>query len=185
MILEQCVRCWFLPASREGAAEHQARSGGHANLGAVTDNVISIRDARTDQLECFHEMEQDEGSRRYIIPYSVNKHRREFDKENVIYKSVFDEQRRLIGFVILVLDEDTRSIEQRRIVIAPKGRTYGSRALGLIEEICKQELGRERIWLDVFVFNQRARHVYENAGYTMCGMAEYRGEPLTVYEKSV
>ena len=72
-----------------------------------------------------------------------------------------------------------------RIVVAHKGRTYGSRAVALVERVCKEELGRERIWLDVFEFNPRARRVYENGGFRFFGTKRFQGKVLRLYEKAI
>ena len=154
-------------------------------MGAITDGVITLADTTEDQLEIFHAMEKDEDTVPYIIPYSVEEHRHEFNRNDVIYKSVYDDKSELIGFVILVLDPDEDSIEFVRIVIAEKGKSYGSRAVALIDQVCKQELGRQRVWLDVFEFNQRAQHVYESLGYQFFGTRDYEGKVLKLYQKEV
>ena len=121
----------------------------------------------------------------YILSYSVDKHREEFSRDDVVYKSVYDDQSELVGFVILILDPDGHSVEFGRIVIAQKGKSYGSRTVSLIERVCREELGRQRVWLDVFEFNQRAQHVYEGSGYRYFGSREHDGTVLKLSEKEV
>ena len=153
--------------------------------GTVTDGVIQIADAGKDQLDHFQLMEQAEDSRSFIIPYSKEKHGQEFNRGNVLYKSVSNDQNELVGFIILLLDGDGHSVELRRIVIADKGKTYGSRAMRLIERVVRDELERDRIWLDVYEFNRRAQHVYENSGYRLTGTTEFEGQILKLYEKFI
>lgn len=154
-------------------------------MSTVTDGVVTLADANKDQLELFHAMEKDEETLPYIISYSVERHKQDFNRNDAIYKSVYDDQSELVGFVILILDPDGHSVEFGRIVIAQKGKSYGSRAVALIEQVCKEELGRRRIWLDVFEFNQRAQRVYESKGYQFFGTRDYQGKALKLYQKEV
>jgi RimJ/RimL family protein N-acetyltransferase len=48
---------------------------------------------------------------------------------------------------------------------ADTGHGYGTDALAILLEFGFGELRLERMWLDVFAFNERARHVYERLGF--------------------
>ncbi len=48
---------------------------------------------------------------------------------------------------------------------ADTSRGYGSEAIGALLEFGFGELRLERIWLDVYADNERARHVYERLGF--------------------
>jgi RimJ/RimL family protein N-acetyltransferase len=114
----------------------------------------------------------------------LDRHEKEFAKPDVIYKSIWRGGQH-IGFLILVLDSDARSVELRRIVVAESGRGYGKRVVSMIDDICRDELGRVRVWLDVFETNDRARHVYEQCGYRRFGKSEHEGRSFLLYEKAV
>jgi RimJ/RimL family protein N-acetyltransferase len=61
---------------------------------------------------------------------------------------------------------------------ADTGQGYGSDALGALLGFGFGELRLERIWLDVYDFNDRARHVYERVGFVHEGTlrrAMFRG----------
>ena len=154
-------------------------------MSTITDGVITLADTTEDQLEIFHTMEKDEDTLPYIIPYSVERHRQEFSRNDVVYKSVYNDKSKLIGFVILILEADGHSVEFVRIVITQKGKSYGSRAVALIDRVCKEELGRRRVWLDVFEFNRRAQHVYDSMGYQFFGTRDYEGKVLKLYQKEI
>jgi diamine N-acetyltransferase len=69
------------------------------------------------------------------------------------------------GHIILCgLKSPNRSLELKRIVITQPGQGLGRRVMD--EILCKafDELSAHRLWLDVFVHNARARHVYRSAG---------------------
>jgi len=144
-----------------------------------------IDDSKEDEIETIHKMERSEDTETFVIPYSLEKHREEFAKEDIRYKSIYDSKGSLIGFMILVLDPDDRSLEFRRIVISERGKGYGKRAVKLVDRISKEELDRSRLWLDVFDYNERGRHIYESNGYTAVGTSQFEGEKLCVYEKTV
>lgn len=128
-------------------------------------------------------MEQEAATARYIIPYTLERHEAEFLKVNLIYRSIYRCDHELVGFLILVLDDDGISLEFRRIVIREKGKGFGKRAVALIDAIATNELSRPHIWLDVFDFNDRGRHIYSQHGYNFVSQTECNGKTLYLYEK--
>jgi len=62
------------------------------------------------------------------------------------------------------------------------GRGVGQRAVQLVGELCRNELGRIRVWLDVFEADTRARHIYEKCGYRLFGRSAHEGRTLLLYE---
>ncbi len=71
-----------------------------------------------------------------------------------------------VGFVIL-RSLGTESIELKRIAISDKGRGYGRDAMRLVKEAAFGDLGANRLWLDVYDFNERAQAVYEAEGFVI------------------
>jgi RimJ/RimL family protein N-acetyltransferase len=149
----------------------------------LPEHELLIRNTKCDELVPICDMERGK-ARNFIIPYSLDRHMAEFERSEVLYKTIW-RAGRTIGFLILVLDSDARSVEFRRIVISEPGRGYGKRVVGMVDEICRNELGRGRIWLDVFETNERARHVYEQCGYRRFGKSEYKERTLLLYERVV
>ncbi|MCE8016155.1 GNAT family N-acetyltransferase [Halomonas sp. MCCC 1A17488] len=145
--------------------------------------ALTLEDVLFEELKIIGAMEAGE-ARDYIIPYSLEKHQQEYAKSAVIYKAVRN-GKVLVGFVMLALDPDGVSVELRRIVVSAPGRGIGVRVLEGIRELCRSELGRKRIWLDVFETNHRARHVYEKVGYSCFGKTEHDGRTLLLYETLV
>lgn len=149
-----------------------------------SDGVVSIVATRSEELPEIQAMERDDDTDPYILAYSLDKHRHEFSREDIRYKSIYVSER-IVGFVILVLDPDGRSVELARIVIAEKGASYGTRTMGLVEQVCTEELGRSRMWLDVFDYNARAQRVYRKCGYRLFGHKEHQGQRLELLEKEL
>ena len=151
----------------------------------LSDDVITIDDTRQEEVPAIVAMESHDDAAEFVTQFPAERHRRDLRDPGVVYKSVYDESRALIGFIILVLDPDGSSVELRRIVVKPKGKGYGQRAMALIDHVCRDEIGRRRIWLDVFEFNPRAMRTYELSGYRQFGTGELDGKRLLLYEKFV
>lgn len=149
----------------------------------LSNQELFIRDTKREELGRICEMKRGE-ARNFVIPSSLDRHRIEFTKPEVVYKSIWRGDQH-IGFLILVLDSDARSVEFRRIVVTEPGCGYGKKVVRMVDGICRDELSRGRVWLDVFETNKRARHVYEQCGYCTFGRFEHEGKTLLLYEKAV
>ncbi|MFT5197272.1 MAG: RimJ/RimL family protein N-acetyltransferase [Candidatus Promineifilaceae bacterium] len=138
------------------------------------------------ELSNFVSLEQHLEAADFVIPNSLKEHLKTFFDPSIIYLTIEkkEDKQPAAGFMILTLDPDQKSIELRRIVVANKDGGVGQQAMGLLEKYVKQELGRSRIWLDVFTNNQRALHIYRKMGYSQYGTADYvDGRPLLLFEK--
>ncbi len=74
-----------------------------------------------------------------------------------------------VGYVILMKNQ-YRSIEFRRIVVSRKGHGYGRVILQLIKKIAFEHFHAHRLWLDVIEFNTRAQHLYRGEGFIQEGI---------------
>ena len=146
--------------------------------------MIELRASLPEELASFSAWEQDEDSRDYVTPYTLERHRLEYARDDIVYLSIYNDET-LAGFFILVLEPDQASVEFRRIVIAEKGTGVGQSAIACMEQYCRDELKRSRVWLDVFDFNQRGRHVYEKLGYRYFDSGDLEGKKLLFYEKNL
>ncbi len=71
-----------------------------------------------------------------------------------------------IGYVILVgLENPHLSLLLKRIVILPKARGFGRKALRWIKFFTFEQLGYHRLELDVLASNKRAQHLYRSEGF--------------------
>jgi len=68
------------------------------------------------------------------------------------------------------VNEDSRAIELKRIVVAIGERGLGRRLLKELMRIVFRELGAHRFFLDVYDDNARARHLYESLGFQYEGI---------------
>ena len=144
--------------------------------------MLEIQRALTTDLPQIVSMEQEEGTKEFIMPYSLEEHTRRIAEPELVYLRIVNDEA-LVGFFILGLDADGTSVEFRRIVVSTKGKGVGQAAIKLMEQFCQAELCRNRIWLDVYANNDRGRHIYEKLGYVQFGSTEHEGAPMLLYEK--
>jgi len=144
--------------------------------------MIELLPANPGQLPLFSRMEQDPDTAPYILPTTLEQHRQAFAREDIIYLSIYDDGD-LNGYFILALDPDGTSVEFRRIVVVHKSRGTGRQAIPAMEAYCRDCLRRNRVWLDVYDFNQRGRHVYSRLGYQLFDQQALQGKLLLFYEK--
>ena len=77
-----------------------------------------------------------------------------------------DEHRQIIGFAILLgFQSEHNSIELKRIVVSVPNTGIGRRLLEVAAHKVFVEHRAHRLWLDVFLTNARARHVYKSFGF--------------------
>jgi RimJ/RimL family protein N-acetyltransferase len=146
--------------------------------------MIEVERAVPEDVPRFVAMEQADDAREYILPYSELEHAEKMQDDNVVYLRILDGAD-LMGFFILALDPDNKSVEFRRIVVATKGRGLGQQAILAMERFCRTGLHRDRIWLDVFEHNVRGRHIYEKLGYTQFGTKTCGDRLLLLYQKQL
>ncbi len=151
-------------------------------LDAPPGGELILKDATEAQLATFSQLEHDHAE--YVTPESVAQHTASFRDPTVIYKSI-EADGAFVGHLILVLDPDGASVEVKRIVIGPAGQGYGKRVMAMIHDIVRDEIARERIWLDVLDTNTRAQHVYEQCGFAYFGETVIEGRRFLLMERKV
>ena len=102
--------------------------------------------------------------------WEAEKHAAELANPGTLYFAL-RESGRLAGFaIILQLDDPNRRAHLKRIAVAAPGRGDGARLLrGLIDHLFT-ETETNRLDLDVFVENDRAKRAYERAGFIAEGV---------------
>jgi diamine N-acetyltransferase len=77
-----------------------------------------------------------------------------------------DQPGQIAGFAIVQgLLSEHRAVEIKRIVIDAPSQGTGTRLLSEVAKRAFGQYGAHRLYLDVFVNNDRARHVYETFGF--------------------
>jgi RimJ/RimL family protein N-acetyltransferase len=95
---------------------------------------------------------------------------------------------RLVGEVVLNEHDPSARSCNLRCLLGPegRGRGLGTEALRLLISHAFGELGLDRLELEVFAFNPRARHVYERLGFRPTGTREaaleFDGAPVAAVD---
>ena len=144
--------------------------------------MTEIQESSEEDLNLFSSWENLDGIKEFICSYSIERHKEEFEKEDVIYLKIIYNSKP-VGFVLLKLEDDKTSVEFRHIVVVDRGKGIGQKVLNEIEKYCINELKRKRIWLDVFDINKRGIHIYEKQGYQKINEIDMDDKRAYVYEK--
>jgi len=132
---------------------------------------IQFRRARIEDLDFIISLEKHPDSKKYIISWTRDKHQDALGSDDFIYMIVENSNSQKIGYFILSgLSNQNGCIELVRINIGEKGKGYGKETMKLIQEYVFNHLKAHRLWLDVKEHNNRARHVYEWAGFKVEGL---------------
>ena len=116
--------------------------------------------------------ESDGDNAPYVAQWSRQQHQEILDRENllhIILEETIGGAR--VGYVIMAGHPDENgNLEFRRLVITDKGKGWGREALELAKEFAFDHQKAHRLWLDVREHNQRARNLYQQAGFVEEGI---------------
>jgi RimJ/RimL family protein N-acetyltransferase len=143
----------------------------------VTDG-FEVDLAGPDDIPAMMAIERLPGYDKLVGRWDADKHRAEMASGSTAYLAL-REAGRLAGFAILLgLDDPNRRAHLKRIAVAEPGRGGGARLLrGVVDHVFATS-ATNRLDLDVFVGNDRAKRAYERAGFTAEGvMREHHATP--------
>jgi diamine N-acetyltransferase len=147
--------------------------------------VISLHETKSDEIDFFQKMEMQPHAINYIHHTPLAMHKQNLENPNFIYLSIKKEALILVGYIILVLDNNGTDIEFRRILVDSDHRGIGQEAIALMEKYCKDNFNRKRIWLDVYEDNTRGIHIYEKLGYKYDQNVSEGNRTLRFYSKNI
>lgn len=128
-----------------------------------------------------YEMSQQKHISTFLNPKSLKQFQNEFLNDNNVYLNVLNLKGILVGYVILVIDEN--SVQLKRIVIAENYLGIGQKVLREVEQYCVEKFDLNTLWLDVYANNDRAIKAYENAGYVRYDSGVEKGKEVLFYRK--
>ncbi|MGI9416175.1 MAG: GNAT family N-acetyltransferase [Hyphomicrobiales bacterium] len=103
---------------------------------------------------------------RFVMPWPAAEHLQRMTEPDFAYYVCEDRASGPVGYAILRgIGGPHRSIELMRLAVTERDRGAGSALLSLIAREAFDGLGANRLWLDVFPDNARARHVYRRFGF--------------------
>ena len=133
-------------------------------------SAVKLAPARPDDARAIAELECRPENRPFVRGHSEAEHRSRMADPDVRYLRIEDAAGAFIGFALLTgLGGGACDIRLLRIVMDAPGRGLGRQATLAICALVFDGWGAERLWLDVFEDNARARRVYESLGFRATG----------------
>jgi diamine N-acetyltransferase len=128
--------------------------------------IADIRRASEADVAWLVSQEQRPDFAAFIHRWPAKQHRGNLADADKLYLIAEDETGQRIGFVILAgLRSADRSIELVRMAVTRPGTGLGKKLLASAMQTAFEKLGTNRLWLDVFDDNVRARRLYEALGF--------------------
>lgn len=126
----------------------------------------SIAPASEADIEDMRRIEAAPGYEGLVGRWPVERHRQEMAKESSRYFLLRDRDGETVGFALVqgFGDEDLK-LHMKRIAVREPGRGAGSNLLRRVLDLIFSETDTNRVDLDVFLDNDRARRAYEKAGF--------------------
>ncbi len=132
--------------------------------------MIRLRPAHLDDIPFIMETERGSGYERLVGRWEEHQHRAELMKPASVYW-IGERNGVPNGFCLLQdLDEPSGNVFLKRIAVHSPGSGFGKTFLTQIVDWAFSRDETYRLWLDVFVHNARARHVYRSVGFQEDGM---------------
>ena len=126
--------------------------------------MIELRKTKIEELAEIFELGNQAHTKPFLTTKSMADYKREFTEENTNYLCIVNTSN-IIGYVILLKNQNKNAIQLKRILISKEHLGIGQCALTQLEKYCHSIMGIEHIWLDVYDNNYRAIHVYKKCGY--------------------
>jgi diamine N-acetyltransferase len=138
-------------------------------------SAVGVAPASPDDAPAIAELEGRPENMAFVWGHSEAEHRARMGDPDARYLRIEDGARAFIGFALLTgLRDGAGSARLLRIVLDAPGRGLGRPAMTAISALVFGDWGIERLWLDVFEDNARARHLYRSLGFRETG-AEHPG----------
>lgn len=133
--------------------------------------MIELRPADASALPFILEAEAVARAEGFVSGWSESRHLRALAAPDTAYFLVMAAGTTPVGYAIVCgLDPEPASVELKRLVITETGRGHGRAVLRAIMALAFDEWRAHRLWLDAFVDNRRARHLYLDEGFVEEGV---------------
>ena len=126
----------------------------------------TVEDAGEAEIEAMRAIEALPGYEELVGRWPAERHRAEMSKGSSRYFVLRDPTGAVAGFALVQgFGDEDRKLHLKRIAVAEPGRGAGSLLLRAVIERVFAETDANRLDLDVFLGNERARRAYEKAGF--------------------
>ncbi len=147
--------------------------------------MISIRKSYFSELKAISDMGSQNHVFNFLSEKTLETHEYDFIKGNIVYLSIISTSELLAGYVILKFKNQTQSVQLKRILVSEKHIGIGQEAILATEQYCINEFKSNRIWLDVYENNLKAKHIYQKLGYRMFKKNIKNFKTVQFYEKKL
>jgi RimJ/RimL family protein N-acetyltransferase len=131
---------------------------------------VSVDRAGPEDIAAIMAIERLPGYDQLVGRWEADKHRAEMADPSVRYFAL-REDGALAGFaIVLGLADPNRRAHLKRIAVADPGRGAGARLLRGVIDLVFADTDTNRLDLDVFTGNDRAKRAYERAGFSAEGV---------------
>ena len=134
-------------------------------MAAIWGVDMNLHQTTLNDLPFLCKIEQRFAKLGFVHSDDVCTHQHQMNDPDYAYYTV-EEGERVAGYVILRgLSSINHSLELKRIVISDPGKGLGRQVLPAVIDRAFGEFRADRLWLDVYEDNHRARHVYRSFGF--------------------
>mgnify|MGYP000549827964 CR=1 FL=1 len=142
-----------------------------------------IKKSQYSDLIKFAEFDSQDHVEEFFSYKSLQVHQKDFLSEDIAYLSIVDVFGGVVGYFILQLAIDEKTVQFKRILVDDEHLGIGQDAISSMESYCKIFFGTNRIWLDVYKENRKAKHIYEKLGYIKFKEVTDFNKTILFYEK--
>ena len=115
--------------------------------------------------------ERGPGFERLVGQWSAQEHRAVLARSDARYLVGQPPRAPPAGFAILEnIGDRHEGVKLKRLVVTEPGTGFGQALLAAVIDWVFENTRDERLWLDVFSYNERARHVYRRLGFVEDGL---------------
>ncbi|MFB5684630.1 GNAT family N-acetyltransferase [Paenibacillus terreus] len=152
----------------------------------IQSELLRLRAAVELDIQFIMDTECHPENTNFIGQWDYERHLAGLKDPNMLYMIIENTEGEQAGFIILTgLQDPNQSVCLERIAMQMKGKGYGKEAVRLVTTWVFEHTGAHRFWLDVKVFNARARHVYQSAGFITEGTLRDASKRGSVFESLV
>jgi diamine N-acetyltransferase len=127
---------------------------------------MRFRNATVSDIAQIYALERLPEFRTLVGSWPKDQHLRMLADPGAAYIVAEDEPGQIAGIAIVQgLRSEHKAVELKRLVVGAPNRGTGRRLLAEVIGRAFGEYGAHRLFLDVFVNNDRARHVYQTSGF--------------------
>ena len=137
----------------------------------MTQPIHRLDPARPADIEAIRRIEGDPRYEGLVGRWSEAQHREEMAKPGSRYFALRDASGTVLGFALLQgFGDADRKLHLKRIAVCEPGQGFGSTLLRAVLDHVYATTETNRIDLDVFIGNDRARAAYEKTGFVVEGV---------------